>query len=88
MSTYTVDVPKAAVAGLIGEKAEQLEDIQDVTPRVTPLCQAWTPAGDVFVGCRGGQLVRVSIDFFFFFLQKSGMGAGVNIKHHRKLSVQ
>lgn len=59
MTSYTVDAPKPAVAGLVGEKAEQLEEIQDLTPRVVPLSHAWTPAGDVFIGCQGGQLVRV-----------------------------
>lgn len=87
MTSYTVDVPKAAVAGLIGEKAEELEEIQDVTPRVTPLCQAWTPAGDLFVGCRGGQLIRVSSDFCFVYTREGGgMLVSVN-KHHRKLNV-
>lgn len=87
MTTYTVDVPKAAVAGLIGEKAEQLEEIQDETLRVTPLCQAWTPAGDLFVGCRGGQLVRVSSDFCFFYTMKGGRVLVRVNKHHRKLNV-
>ncbi|XP_052100384.1 cilia- and flagella-associated protein 43-like isoform X4 [Mytilus californianus] len=59
MTSYTIDVPRPAIAGLVGEKAEQLEEIQDLTPRVIPLCQAWTPGGDLFIGCRGGQLMRV-----------------------------
>lgn len=59
MTSYTLDVPKAAIAGLIGEKAEQLEEIQDMTPRVVPICQAWSPTGDVFIGCRGGQLIKI-----------------------------
>ncbi|CAC5420250.1 unnamed protein product [Mytilus coruscus] len=59
MTSYTIDVPRPAIAGLVGEKAEQLEEIQDLTPRVIPLCQAWTPGGDLFIGCRGGQLIRV-----------------------------
>ncbi|XP_076101524.1 cilia- and flagella-associated protein 43-like isoform X14 [Mytilus galloprovincialis] len=59
MTSYTIDVPRPAIAGLVGEKAEQLEEIQDLTPRVIPLCQAWTPGGDLFIGCKGGQLMRV-----------------------------
>ncbi|CAG2236908.1 CFAP43 [Mytilus edulis] len=59
MTSYTIDVPRPAIAGLVGEKAEQLEEIQDSTPRVIPLCQAWTPGGDLFIGCKGGQLMRV-----------------------------
>lgn len=60
MSRYTVDLPKAAIAGLVGEKAEVLEEIQDTTPRVVPLSHAWSPSGDVFVGCKGGQILRVA----------------------------
>ena len=59
MSRYTVDVPKAAKAGLVGEMAERLDDIQDTIERVQPVSQVWTPIGDVYVGCKGGQLIKV-----------------------------
>lgn len=61
MTRYTIDVPKAAVAGLVGEMAERLDEIQDLTPRVVPASQAWTPSGDILIGCRGGQLIKVGI---------------------------
>ncbi|XP_048745697.2 cilia- and flagella-associated protein 43-like isoform X3 [Ostrea edulis] len=64
MSRYTVDLPKAAIAGLVGEKAEVLEEIQDTTPRVVPLSHAWSPSGDVFVGCKGGQILRVDGEIY------------------------
>lgn len=59
MSRYTVDVPKAAKAGLVGEMAERLDDIQDKVERVKPCSQVWSPIGDVYVGCKGGQLIKV-----------------------------
>ncbi|XP_053407637.1 cilia- and flagella-associated protein 43-like isoform X4 [Mercenaria mercenaria] len=59
MTRYTVDVPKAAKAGLVGEMAEQLDDIQDQTDRVKPVSQIWTPIGDLYIGCKGGQLIKV-----------------------------
>ena len=59
VSRYTVEMPKAAVAGLVGELAEKLDEIQDMTVRVVPVSHTWAPNGDVFIGCKGGQLVKV-----------------------------
>ncbi|XP_071090035.1 cilia- and flagella-associated protein 43-like isoform X1 [Haliotis cracherodii] len=59
MTQYTVDVPKAAIAGLVGEMAERLSEIQDETVRVAPVSQTWTPTGDIYVGCKGGQLLKI-----------------------------
>lgn len=61
MSRYTVDVPKAAKAGLVGEIAERLDDIQDEVVRVKPISQAWSPIGDIYIGCKGGQLIKVCL---------------------------
>ena len=61
MTRYTVDVPKAAKAGLVGEMAERLDDIQDKMDRVKPVSQVWTPIGDLYIGCKGGQLLKVKI---------------------------
>nr|KAG5692266.1 hypothetical protein BaRGS_007174 [Batillaria attramentaria] len=36
MTKYTVKVPKSAIAGLVGEMADQLTEIQDTTVRVSP----------------------------------------------------
>ena len=60
MTRYTVDVPKAAKAGLVGEMAERLDDIQDEVERVKPVSQAWNAIGDIYIGCQGGQLIKVS----------------------------
>ena len=59
MSRYTVDVPKAAKAGLVGELAEKLDEVQDETERVIPVSQVWTPIGDLYIGCKGGQIIKV-----------------------------
>ncbi|ESO90244.1 hypothetical protein LOTGIDRAFT_233795 [Lottia gigantea] len=64
MSRYTVDVPKAAIAGLIGDNTEYLQTIQDKLERCSPVSQAWTPTGDVFIGCQGGQLLKVNDEVF------------------------
>ncbi|KAL3863237.1 hypothetical protein ACJMK2_005002 [Sinanodonta woodiana] len=59
MSRYTIAVPKAAIAGLVGDLAEQLDEIQDQTVHVVPVSQAWTPGGDIYIGCKGGQLLKI-----------------------------
>lgn len=59
MTRYTVDVPRAAIAGLVGEMSDKLDEIQDQTIRVLPFSHAWTPSGDIYVGCSGGQLLKV-----------------------------
>ncbi|XP_021355562.1 cilia- and flagella-associated protein 43-like isoform X2 [Mizuhopecten yessoensis] len=64
MSRYTVDVPKAAIAGLVGDMDDHLEDIQDRSPRVAPSSVAWTTAGDIYVGCRGGHLLKIDGETF------------------------
>ncbi|XP_078310806.1 cilia- and flagella-associated protein 43-like isoform X4 [Crassostrea virginica] len=64
MTRYTVELPKAAIAGLVGERAESLEEIQDTTPRVVPLSHTWSPSGDVFVGCKGGHILKVDGEMY------------------------
>lgn len=64
MSRYTVEVPKAAIAGLVGDMDDRLEDIQDKSPRVVPSSAAWTTSGDIYVGCKGGHLLRVDGETF------------------------
>lgn len=59
MTRYTVELPKAAIAGLVGSRAERLNDIQDTTVRVCPISHAWNTSGDIYVGCQGGQLLKV-----------------------------
>ena len=71
MSRYTVDVPQTAIAGLVGDMEDKLEDIQNPTPKVVPVSQAWTNYGDIFIGCKGGQLLKVGVIFLCDFLNRS-----------------
>nr|XP_034327595.1 cilia- and flagella-associated protein 43 isoform X6 [Crassostrea gigas] len=64
MTRYTIDLPKAAIAGLVGERAEALDEVQDTTPRVVPLSHTWSPSGDVYVGCQGGQILKVDGEIY------------------------
>lgn len=59
LSKFTVKVPKSAIAGLVGEMADQLHEIQDTTVRMSPVSQAWTPTGDIYIGCTKGQLLKL-----------------------------
>ncbi len=58
-----VQVDDAAIAGLIGEEAEDFEAVfDDTTRRVVPVSHCWTPGGDLYCGCSGGQLLRVDTE--------------------------
>lgn len=59
MSKYAVEIPESSVAGLVGEQVEQLDEIRDMTERVSPVSISWLPTGDFYVGCAGGQLFKV-----------------------------
>lgn len=45
-----------------GDAADKFMDYQDEKERVVPSSHCWTPSGDVIVGCKGGQLVKVRQD--------------------------
>ena len=60
MSQYAIKVPRTAIAGLTGEMADRLHDIQDHTVRVSPVAQAWTPTGDIFISGNKGHLLKIS----------------------------
>ncbi|XP_050396804.1 cilia- and flagella-associated protein 43 [Patella vulgata] len=64
MTRYTVELPKTAVAGLVGDNTTYLEHIEDTTVRCSPVSQAWTPSGDIYIGCDGGQLIKVNDEVF------------------------
>ena len=68
-SRTAVTVPMESIAGVQGEDAERFEDYQDERPRIVPVTHCWTPAGDVLVGCKGGQLLRVCLFTCPDFLQ-------------------
>lgn len=60
MHKLELDLSPSAIAGLMEPEAETFEDYRDDRLKVTPVSQAWTPAGDVLIGCMNGQLLRVS----------------------------
>ncbi|PVD30534.1 hypothetical protein C0Q70_09802 [Pomacea canaliculata] len=60
-SKYEVKVPLTAVAGLVGEMADHLQEFLDTTVRVSPVAQAWTPIGDIYISCTSGHLLKVFI---------------------------
>lgn len=59
ISKYTVTIPRTAISGLVGEMADQLEEFEDTITRVSPTVQAWTPTGDIFIGCLKGHILKV-----------------------------
>ncbi|XP_076460305.1 cilia- and flagella-associated protein 43-like [Babylonia areolata] len=59
MSKFTVKVPRTAIAGLTGEMADRLGEIQDTTVRASPVAQTWTPTGDLYVSSSKGHLMKV-----------------------------
>lgn len=61
MSKYAVEIPESSIAGLLGEQAEQLEDIKDFGEHVYPMAITWTPTGDFYIACSGSQLLKVSL---------------------------
>lgn len=59
LSKTTIDLPQTAVAGVSGKMVQKFEEMQDTRPRVVPKSHCWTPTGDLYVGCEGGQLLKV-----------------------------
>jgi len=55
----SLELPVSAVAGLQGEDAEQFEEYADNCERACPSVHCWTPAGEVLIGCRTGELLKV-----------------------------
>ena len=52
-------VPRHVVAGLRTEEAYKFEEYEDRCVRMEPTHHCWTPAGEVLLGCKGGQLIKV-----------------------------
>ena len=60
MSRATIALPQTAIAGVKGDGADQFSRYQDDKERVEPEAHVWTPTGEILLGCKGGQLIRVS----------------------------
>ena len=52
-------VPRHVVAGVRTEDAYKFEEYEDTCVRMEPRHHCWTPAGEVLLGCKGGQLIKV-----------------------------
>ncbi|XP_074642124.1 cilia- and flagella-associated protein 43-like isoform X2 [Tubulanus polymorphus] len=64
MTQATIDLPQSAVAGLVGELAEKFEELQDTTAKVKPVSHCWMPNGDLLVGCKDGQFLKIDGELF------------------------
>ncbi|KAG8578874.1 hypothetical protein GDO81_010648 [Engystomops pustulosus] len=53
-------VPLAAIAGLVGDEAEGFIPIEQRKPVVKPNTHCWSSTSNLFVGCKGGQLLSVN----------------------------
>lgn len=50
----------SAIAGLLEPEAERFEDYKYSGMKCQPKSHAWTPAGDIYIGCENGQLLKVA----------------------------
>lgn len=66
LTRISIDLPKTSVAGVKGTEADKFEAYQDEHLCVVPCSHAWLPSGDIIVGCKGGQLLRVSYSLKLF----------------------
>ncbi|XP_072177751.1 cilia- and flagella-associated protein 43-like [Diadema setosum] len=61
---YDVELDDAAVAGLVGDLAEDFDAgrFDENNKKVMPASHCWTPTGDLFCGCLQGQLLKVDTE--------------------------
>jgi len=59
MTQLEYDLSPSAIAGLFEPDAAEFEDFKDTRVHCKPISQAWTPAGDLLIGCQQGQLLKV-----------------------------
>lgn len=61
--SHDVFVDDAAVAGIVGTEAENFEaNFDENVKKLEPVSHCWTPTGDVYCGCQGGQLLKVDTE--------------------------
>lgn len=62
-TSYDVFLDDAAIAGLVGEMAEDFEaNFDESIKKVVPVSHCWTPTGDIYCGCQGGQLLKADTE--------------------------
>ena len=60
MHKLELDLSPSAIAGLMEPEAERFENYRDPRLKCVAVSQAWTPSGDLLIGCEQGQLLKVS----------------------------
>lgn len=61
--SFDLLVDDAAIAGIVGQLAENFEANFDAdVKKVQPVAHCWTPTGDIYCGCQGGQLLKVDTE--------------------------
>ncbi|XP_053439138.1 cilia- and flagella-associated protein 43 [Nycticebus coucang] len=56
---YGPVLPMSAIAGLVGEEAENFRPKDDAYPLLHPTMHCWTPTSDLYVGCEEGHLLMI-----------------------------
>ncbi|XP_033633066.1 cilia- and flagella-associated protein 43-like isoform X1 [Asterias rubens] len=63
MEPFSINVDKAAVAGLVGEHVEAFDaNFDENHKKVEPASLCWTATGDIYCGCQGGQLLKYNTE--------------------------
>ncbi|XP_071946948.1 cilia- and flagella-associated protein 43-like [Antedon mediterranea] len=65
VANHDLILPSSAIAGIIGDLTDTFDgDFDENKHHVVPSSHCWTPSGDLYVGCRGGQLLLVNTETF------------------------
>ena len=59
LTRMTIIIPRHVVAGIRSEDANKFNEYEDKYVRMVPQHHCWMPTGDVLLGCKGGQLIKV-----------------------------
>ncbi|XP_033122449.1 cilia- and flagella-associated protein 43-like isoform X2 [Anneissia japonica] len=65
IGNHDIILPPAAIAGLIGDIADTFDgNFNENKRQVQPSSHCWTPSGDLYLGCGGGQLLLINTETF------------------------
>ncbi|XP_068133207.1 cilia- and flagella-associated protein 43 isoform X2 [Hyperolius riggenbachi] len=62
LSYHGPEMPVPAIAGLLGEEAEVFIPKEQSQPVVKPIVHCWNTTSDLYVGCKGGQLLSINLE--------------------------
>uniref|UniRef100_A0A8C5N2I0 Cilia- and flagella-associated protein 43 n=1 Tax=Leptobrachium leishanense TaxID=445787 RepID=A0A8C5N2I0_9ANUR len=60
ISYYGPVMPVSAIAGLVDEYSQTFIPQEERKPVVQPSCHCWSSTSDIYVGCKGGQLLVIN----------------------------